>query len=173
MYWNSNGNITFQRSFKANGKVAAVGNFTSGDDLEDVAVIMDDTVKIYKNLGNGYLDSIPVYRLPVHASKLLLAQISNYIEPYATVYNTTSDKDEIILLQGDSIRVYLNNNNNGTSLSTIIYSGFEYAIKRDFKISDFNNDGYNDLVLIEEQYGINIYKNNAGTLNTTPSYKNT
>ena len=173
VYWNSYGTITFQRGFKANGKVAAVGNFTSGDNLEDVAVIMNDTVKIYKNLGNGYLDSIPVYRLAnVHASALLIAQISNYIEPYATVYNTTSDKDEIILRQGDSIRIYQNNNSNGTSLSTIIYTGADYSTRKDFKISDLNNDGYNDLVIVEEDYGINVYKNSGGTMNTSPSYRN-
>jgi len=173
IYSNSLGSILFRIGFKANGKVAAVGNFTTGDNLEDVAVLMDDTVKIYKNLGNGYLDSIPIYRLPMHASAVTLAQISSYAEPYATVNNTTSDKDEIILIQGDSIRVYLNNNNNGTSLSTIIYSGFGFSVKRDFKIADFNNDGYNDLVLVEQDNGINIYKNNSGTLNTTPSYSNT
>jgi hypothetical protein len=173
VYWNIDGSIAFQKGFKANGKVAAVGNFTSGDNLQDVAVIMNDTVKIYKNLGNGYLDSIPVYRLAnVHASAVSIAQISSYIEPYATFYNTTSDKDEIILRQGDSLRIYLNNNNNGTSLSTIIYTGANYSTHKDFKISDLNNDRYNDLVIVEEDYGINVYKNSGGTMNTSPSYRN-
>ncbi|MBK8380488.1 MAG: VCBS repeat-containing protein [Ignavibacteria bacterium] len=173
VYWNSYGTITFQRGFKANGKVAAIGNFTSGDNLEDVAVITDDTVKIYKNLGNGYLDSIPVYRLAnVHASAVVLAQISSFIEPYATVYNTTSDKDEIILRQGDSIRIYLNNNSNGTSLSTILYTGAAYSIHKDFKISDLNHDGYNDIVIVEEDYGINVYRNSNGAISTIPVYRN-
>lgn len=87
VYWNVEGVLTFERSFKANGKVAAIGNFTSGDNLEDVAMIMNDTVKIYKNLGTGYLDSIPVYRLAnVHASSVILAQISSYTEPYRTLF---------------------------------------------------------------------------------------
>jgi FG-GAP-like repeat/Secretion system C-terminal sorting domain len=134
---------------------------------------MDDTVKIYKNLGNGYLDSIPVYRLAnVHASAVTIAQINNYIEPYATFYGTTSNKDDIILRQGDSIRIYNNNNDNSTTLSTIIYTGSAYSVYRDFKISDLNNDGYNDLVVVEENYGINIYKNNSGSINTVPSYRN-
>ncbi len=173
VYWNTDGNIAFEKGFKANGKVAAVGNFTSGDNLEDVAVIMNDTVKIYKNLGNGYLDSIPVYKLAnVHASAVVLAQISSFIEPYATVNNTTSDKDEIILRQGDSIRIYLNNNSNGTSLSTILYTGAAYSIHKDFKISDLNHDGYNDIVIVEEDYGINVYRNINGTISTIPVYRN-
>lgn len=172
VYWNSEGAISFQRRFKVNGKVAAVGNFTSGDNLEDVAVIMNDTVKIYKNLGNGYLDSIPVYRLAnVHASMVSIAQINSYIEPYATVYGTTTNKDDIILRQGDSIRIYNNNNSNGTSLSTIIYTGAAFSTYKDFKISDLNNDGHNDLVIVEQDYGINVYKNSNGTMNTTPSYR--
>lgn len=173
IYSNSGGAISFSNKFKANGKVAAVGNFTSGDNLEDVAVIMDDTVKIYKNLGNGYLDSIPVYRLAdVHASAVVLAQISSYTEPYRTLFNTTSNKDEIIIKQGDSVKIFLNNNSNGTSASTIIYTGSTYVGLNDFKIADFNNDGYNDLVIVEEGYGINVYKNITGTISTTASYTN-
>ncbi|MCY7362280.1 MAG: VCBS repeat-containing protein [Ignavibacteria bacterium] len=174
VYWNDNGELIFKRKFKANGKVATIGNFTSGDNLEDVAVIMNDTVKIYKNLGNGYLDSIPVYRLAnVHASSVILAQISSYTEPYRTLNNTTSDKDEIIIKQGDSVKIFLNNNSNGTSASTIIYTGSSPSNYKDFKISDFNNDGYNDLVIVENYYGINLYKNNEGSISTTAAYSNT
>jgi len=135
---------------------------------------MNDTVKIYKNLGNGYLDSIPVYRLAnVHASSVILAQISSYTEPYRTLNNTTSDKDEIIIKQGDSVKIFLNNNSNGTSASTIIYTGSSPSNYKDFKISDFNNDGYNDLVIVENYYGINLYKNNEGSISTTAAYSNT
>lgn len=134
---------------------------------------MNDTVKIYKNLGTGYLDSIPVYRLAnVHANKVEISQISSYIEPYATFHGTTSDKDEIIIKQGDSVKIYLNNNSNSTSLSTIIYTGFTYITLNDFKTADFNHDGYNDLVVVEDGYGINVYKNTGGTIGTTAVYTN-
>ena len=66
----------------------------------------------------------------------------------------------------------MNNNSNGTSLSTILYTGAAYSIHKDFKISDLNHDGYNDIVIVEEDYGINVYRNINGTISTIPVYRN-
>ncbi|MDZ4711806.1 MAG: hypothetical protein SGI89_05720 [bacterium] len=131
-----------QRIFNVNGSVAAVGKFTT-DTLEDVAVISGSDLKIYKNLGNSKLDTTPVYTIHgIYAKKVLIAQVSNYIYPYSIIENTTSDRDEIIVRSGSTIRIYKNNNSNGISDSTsIVISG---TTPSDFKLTDINNDGLND-----------------------------
>lgn len=172
-FLNTNGIIStsnIQTIHTANGTVAAVGKFTT-DDNEDIAVISGSDVKIYKSLGNGSLDTNAIYTLSsVSANKVLIAQVSSDIYPYSVINNNTSNKDEIIILTGTNIKIYLNDNNNGTSTVTTISSLDQYT---DFKISDINNDGYNDLITSSIADGIKIFKNNGeGTISTSAYYTN-
>jgi len=169
---NSDGAISTsinQTIHTANGIVEAVGKFTT-DDNEDVAVISGSDVKIYKSLGNGSLDTNATYTLSsVSANKVLISQVSSYIYPYSVINNTTSNKDEIIIRTGTNIKIYLNDNNNGTSTVTTISSLDQFT---DFKTGDINNDGYNDLITTSSADGIKIFKNSSGTISSSACYSN-
>jgi FG-GAP-like repeat/Secretion system C-terminal sorting domain len=171
-FLNTNGAIStsnIQTIHTANGTVASVGKFTT-DDNEDIAVISGSDVKIYKSLGNGSLDTTAVYTLSsVSANKVLISQVSSYIYPYSVINNTTSDRDEIIILSGTNIKIYLNDNNNGTSTITTISSLDQFT---DFKIADIDNDGYNDLITTSAADGIKIFKNTAGTISSSAYFTN-
>lgn len=169
----NNGSIVHDNPFKfiVNGKVTAVGKFTN-DTLEDVAVISGIDLKIYKNLGNSTLDTTPVYTLHnVNAERVIISQVSNYKYPYSIINNTTGDRDEIIIKSGNTIRIYKNNNSNGISDSTIINITGGFA--SDFKLSDINNDGLNDLEVVSTGGGIKIFENIYGVISSSAFYSNT
>jgi len=84
------------------GSVQSTGKFTT-DNIDDIVVLSNDSIKIYKGLGNGKIDTIPVYKRYGAAgenTRMILGQVSNYIEPYSIIKTTTSDRDEIIMKQG-------------------------------------------------------------------------
>ncbi|MBV6480143.1 MAG: hypothetical protein HGGPFJEG_02988 [Ignavibacteria bacterium] len=172
IYRNQNSSIEldfYQRIFNAHGKVASTGKF-SNDNLEDIAVISESSLKIYKGADYSLLDTNAVLTLyNVNATKAVLSQVSNWIEPYATFKQTSNDKDEIIVRTGTSIKIYKNNNSNGISDSTVISISDQDS---DFKIADINNDGWNDLIVASLADGIKIFLNNTGTISSTASYTN-
>ena len=156
--------------FGVNGKVAAIGKFTN-DTLEDVAVISGNNLKIFKNLGNSTLESVPLYTLyNVNAEKVIIAQISSYIYPYSVINSTTEDRDEIIIKSDSVIKIYRNTNNNSISDSASI--SLNGRIFTDFKIADIDNNGYNDLIVAGNYDGIKIFKNTSGTISTSADYTN-
>lgn len=122
-----------QTIYTTNGTVGSAGKFTT-DDHEDIAVISGSNLKIYKSAGNGSLDTNAAYTLTsVSASKVLIAQVSSEVYPYSVINSSTSDRDEIIIRSGTNIKIYLNDNSNGTSTVTTI-SGLS--------IYRFQNSGY-------------------------------
>ena len=173
VYENSGGSIStsFAQRFLFACNVQSSGNFTN-DNVEDVSVLRNDSIFIFKGLGNSRLDSVPAFKMGGASGnylKILFAQVNSKIEPYATLEGTTSNKDEIIMKQGSSIIIFNNNNANGISSNTHINGFF---LDFDFKIADVNNDGYNDLVTTSIDQGIKIYLNNEGSIDTNVDYAN-
>ncbi|HMQ70649.1 MAG TPA: FG-GAP-like repeat-containing protein [Ignavibacteria bacterium] len=169
---NSGGAISTTESqtiYTSNGTVEAVGNFTN-DNNEDIAIISGGDVKIYKSLGNGSLDTNAAYTLSgVSANKVLLSQISSYIYPHSVINGTTSNKDEIIIRTGTNIKIYLNDNSNGTSTVTTINGLDQFT---EFKTADVNNDGLNDLITTSYADGIKIFLNSSGIISISAFYTN-
>jgi len=163
--------LNYNQRFYCEGKIAATGKFTN-DTLEDVAVISGSDVKIYKNLGNSNLDTVPVYTLHnVNADKVIIAQINSYIYPFSIINNTTGDRDEIIIKSDSIIKIYSNNNSNGISDSAFISLNSGHFT--DFKIADIDNNGFNDLIVAGNYDGVKVFKNSAGTISSSASYTNT
>lgn len=163
--------LNYNQRFYCEGKIAATGKFTN-DTLEDVAVISGSDVKIYKNLGNSNLDTVPVYTLHnVNADKVIIAQINSYIYPFSIINNTSGDRDEIIIKSDSIIKIYSNNNSNGISDSAFISLNSGHFT--DFKIADIDNNGFNDLIVAGNYDGVKVFKNSAGTISSSASYTNT
>ncbi len=162
IYLNSNGNIEDNlQNIYVGGTIKDIGQF-SNDNYEDAAVLSNsgDTVKIYKGLSNGKLDTDP-YRYHVNNPyNLCLAQLSSFIAPYTIAYNVTDNKDEIVYTEEDSVKILKNTNSNTLEKWLTIYTGLDDA---NIKIADINNDGYNDILVYYVSGGLKIYMNNAGT----------
>lgn len=175
VFENTNTSIStsyFQRFYFKAGTILSSGNFTT-DAVEDVLVLRNDSVFIFKGVGTASeLDSIPVFKMSGASGsnvKFVMAQVSSWIEPYATVNGTTNDRDEIIMRQGNSIIIFKNDNTNGISSS---YSIDNLTSTSEFAIGDINKDGYNDLLTCSITQGIKIFLNNGTIIDTTADYIN-
>lgn len=161
IYINSGGTIgALRQHFPVYGKILSTGLFST-DTLQDVIVLSnsEDTVKIYKGVANGKLDTIP-YKYPVSDPyNISLAQLSSKIKPYSIIENTTGNRDELVYTTEDSLIVLKNSNSNTLERWISIYSGIEDA---DINIADINNDGYNDILVYAKSGGIKVYRNNSG-----------
>ena len=161
-----------QRFYFKAGTILSSGNFTT-DAVEDVLVHRNDSIFVFKGLGtDSKLDSIPAFKMSGASGsnlKFEIAQISSWIEPYATVNATTSNRDEIVMRQGDSIIIFINDNNNGISSS---YAINNLTSVTEFAIGDVNNDGFNDLLTCSITQGIKIFLNNGTSIDTVADYIN-
>jgi hypothetical protein len=119
------------------------GRFNYEDTREDVVITSGNVVKIYKNLGNGNLDPNN-WTFSFPGTKVMLKQMTD--KNILDFQNSSSDRDELITSNGNILRIYKNNNSNGFEANPQVYdAGFEI---KDFEITDLNNDGYNDIVIV-------------------------
>jgi len=175
VFENSSNSITthhVQRFLFVASIIQTSGRFTT-DAVEDVGVLRNDSIFIFKGKGTvSALDSVPAFKKGGASGsnvKIVLAQISNWLEPYATINGTTSDRDEIIMRQGNTIVIFKNDNNNGISTSTTFSNLTSIT---EFAIGDVNNDGFNDLLTCSITQGIKIFLNNGTTIDTSADYTN-
>lgn len=118
-----------------------------------------DTVKIYNGAGNGTLSTTPYKYYGIHPEYLFLAQLSNYTYPFSVIHSTTSDREDLIYREGQYIKILKNSNSNYFTPWVSINTEFTDNTSNDFKIADFNNDGLNDIVAVQNKYGIKVYLN--------------
>ena len=161
IYPNQDGTIgNIGQHFAVYGKVICSGKFST-DTLVDVVVLSNsgDTVKIYNGAGNGTLSTAPYKYYGIHPEYLFLAQLSNYAYPFSVIYSTTSDREDLIYREGQYIKILKNSNSNYFTPWVSINTEFTDNTSNDFKIADFNNDGLNDIVAVQNKYGIKVYLN--------------
>ncbi len=140
---------------------ASWGPFSSSDGLHDLAITTGSQVKIYRNLGNGYVDANP-YSFAIAANKVALAQLNR------TIYSTDPDKWDLVTTYSSGFSIRLNNNSNGFGAPQNISNG--YGINS-FAVGDVNNDGYQDILVgfAGGTQSVALYLNNgAGTIGGTP-----
>jgi len=166
----------------ANSEYVTRGTLNSQDLFEDV-VYNDNMnrIRFFKSNGDGTLDHSPLLIDSLSSGaigKIIAAQINLPIYPYSQILfpNETDNRDEVFVSKDDKLYIYGNNDNNTfTLIRTYDYSG---DIVRDFDVADFNNDGYNDLVVAIERSDrsfnvIKLYLNNgSGNINTANTYSN-
>lgn len=176
VYRNSSGdiNIKLDSILILNVKYLSIGNFNNLDNLEDVIIFHNDTIKIFKSNGDGTLERsyFPVIHFANNIAKIISRQLSLENEPYRNMngHSGSSDRDEIVFSYEENIYIYTNSNNNSYSYSQTI-SLPDSVI--DFEIADVDNDGWNDLLAIGQNSAatsryMKVFLNNgSGTISST------
>jgi hypothetical protein len=176
VFKNENGSLTTQvQNFTTGGTYMESGNFTSGDNNDDIGIVNNSgVINIYRNDLTGTISLLnPSPNVP--AKKFKIEQINDKAFPYPQ--NNPNDRADIITItnSNNSINIYPNNNNNGINTSPYnIDAGF---IINDLEVADINRDGYNDIVVVS-QGGTSVtvkvfFNNGSGIINSTPGYTNT
>ncbi|MEO8209335.1 MAG: FG-GAP-like repeat-containing protein [bacterium] len=174
VHWNSIDSITGvkQSIVGLNPTIIEGGSFNFDDNIEDVAIKDGSSIKIFKNLSNGYLDTNP-FSFPIYTENFKLKQMDVQIDGYPI--NDPNNRADLIVLDSvnrvATIKIYLNNNNNSFNISTpfaVIHPGL---VIKNFEVSDIDNDGYNDIIIagvdgpvIANYYFVKVYKNYQGTI---------
>ena len=163
VHWNDNNSITGVQQSVSNvsGTSMDAGNFNASTNRNDIAVINSSQVKIYKNHGDGTLETSPLATFNIGGSIIRVKQM-NYKE---NAYNLTptGDKDDLIIANGNTISIYLNDGSNGlTGLMSQFNAGF---LITDLLVEDFDGDGLNDIVAAggtSGSYVAKLFKNVQG-----------
>jgi len=143
---NTIGSVVYQ-SMPGSGNYTNMdaGKFNYQDTREDVVIASNSDVKIYLGVGDGTLLQTPYsFSFPA-ATKVMLKQITD--KNILAFQNSSSDRDEIITSNGNILRIYKNDNNNGFQPNPMLVYDAGFEIK-DFEVTDLNNDGYNDIVIV-------------------------
>lgn len=159
-----------QSSTSGLGTYITKGRFDKDDDYDDVGIKSGNYIKIFRNQRNGYLDLNTSYTFPINTQKFLISQINDYIDLFRES-SSNSNKEDFVGIVGTNIMIYNNDNNNGLVYATTINPSLSYIY--DIDVADFNNDGYNDVIVVgynsTDSYA-KVYLNNSGTIQTSPSF---
>ena len=175
VFWNDNNSITTSKQDIAsgNGNKISKGNFYREHSRNDVAIVNGGIVRIYKNLGNGYLNTSYTQINAGGSNIAKLGQINEALWPYRLYTNpNNTNKTDLVVADGNDLKIYINDNNNNVSHEqTIQVSG--NGIK-DICISDVNNDFYNDIIVVGKDYNtaeyyLKVYLNYSGEIESTPT----
>lgn len=145
---------------------ATWGPFDNQDNLDDLLVTSGSEVRVYRNLNNGTVNSTP-YTFSIPATKVVLAQMN------ASIFAIPQDRWDLVSVNGNTLSIRLNNNNNGFGSTQNITFGSQLT---SFTIADVNNDNYNDIVIGGYDNGtvVKLFLNNgSGMINTTPTWSTT
>jgi len=164
--------LVLRQILAGNAVDASWGAFTSNDILEDLAVTEPGNasghkIRIYRNLGNEYLDSTFFYAFDYTAEKIVLAQIDKPID-----FNVALNKLDLVGVDGPQFHVWRNDNMNGLPPELWQTVGFSYGNILSVAVGDINGDGWNDIIVGGER-GVSLYLNSAdvfGTINDVPEW---
>jgi hypothetical protein len=171
VHLNQNNTINgiFQDIGNGAGIYVDVGSFNWEDGSPDVAVLTGSTVNIFRNTNINGLDANPLNTFSLSGSKIKIAQMNEHIH----FPQNLNDKEDIIIVNGTNLKIYLNNNNNGINTSPYCDINVGFTIN-DLDIGDLNGDGYNDILLSGgsyPDYTAKYYSNVQGVfINGTPTW---
>ena len=170
----SNFHVTYNSSTTNFGNSFDAGCFYNDDTREHLIVTDGNSVKVYRNMGDGSLNFTPYNYDISHLSKIKLKQMTD--KNVRIAQDNTSDMDDLIgyfsYLTTNSIFAVKNNNNNEFEGQAYFGNSVTYTIS-DIEVADVNNDGYNDIIVcgtLGSSTGIaQIFLNNAGiSINYNP-----
>lgn len=155
---------------QGHGIACTVGDF-DGDGLNDLAVALDDSVQLYKNLGHGQFKNVTA------TSGIVARNLPTGIT--FVDYDHDGDLDLLLtgapLKAGGSPNVLWRNNGNGTFTEQSEETGLGGSGKTSAAVlTDFNNDRAVDLVMTGDGPSPLIYVNpREGKYPTQPIYEDT
>lgn len=171
VHWNNGSIGNLQQTVNANVTMIDKGKFDNSDNREDIVIKDGNQIKVFKNLGNGYLETTPFTPITVAQNSNFSFKIKQMNDKdYDAGYwpNNENDKADLIVLDRSTappiLKVYINTNSNsfGTAWQTITVS--PYA--KNIEVADMDADGYNDIIVSTQtgfQGSIKIYKNVQGS----------
>lgn len=148
------------------GTYADAGNFNSDNTSNDVAVVNNGYVRIFKNFGNGNLSTSYYGPFNLSASKVKVRKMTTKISPYI---ENLSIKADLVIISGSYVKVYVNDDDNGIISTPFASIDVGFTIS-DLEVADMNGDGYNYIIVTGEDQ-IRVYLNDNGTsINSTSSF---
>ncbi|MCB0280881.1 MAG: VCBS repeat-containing protein, partial [Calditrichaeota bacterium] len=146
VYHNDNGALTqtVQNIQNQGGVATDVGNFNWQDDNEDLAVMgSGGVVCVYRNRFDGLLDESPyIFGFTSGSQNFKMKQIDDKSLPY--FQNDPNNRFDIVTTQGSTVKIFLNNSNNGIYLNQSFDAGFSI---KGLEVADVNDDGFSDIIV--------------------------
>lgn len=178
VYKNQSAMIFQQTVSGGGGSFIDAGMFDYSDGSHDVAIVNNGNVRIYKNNGDGNLQSTPINNFNLGATKVKVRQMTIKDEPYKV--SDILDKWDLIVYNGSTLTVYKNNGANGINSTPMASFDVGFQIF-DIDVGDLNFDGYNDVVAVGGSYpnftakffpnlqGVLVYENPSWTVTSSTS----
>lgn len=173
IHQNSNNTINGVYQFLSNGSgtyLDAGGAFDWNDNREDVAVLSNNQIKIFKNTGGGTLEPNP-WTFSLSADKLKLKQMTD--KNILFIQNSEYDKSDLIIYKYEynnsrtRITVLKNNGNNGFEAVPFADLYVDFFVN-DIEIADLNNDNYNDIIVVGNNRAIAFANESGQSVNSRP-----
>ena len=112
---------------------------------------------------NGDLDAIPCYYFPKHGLDQLFMQMKKVRRTFSTYESySKATSDQIIPDKSNSLSVdmfesvYVENLGNGNMKVSPLPIQAQFSFIQDILVSDLNNDSYKDIVLVGNEFGVDI-----------------
>lgn len=132
------------------GSYMDAGSFNWEDNSYDVVVTNGSQIRIFKNTGNG-LDPNPFGPFNITSPKVKIRQINDKANESGYYQNDPNNRADIIVYNGSTLQVYLNNNNNGINMTPFASFDVGFSIN-DIEVADFTDDGFNDIAAVGGTY---------------------
>ncbi len=165
VHWDANGVISnSQQNLGNGGTFIESGKFTSDDTREDIISKAGNSVNVFRNQGDGYLSNL-LYTFNVSLYKFKVNQIDDRDADNGVEQYDPSNREDLIVADGNFIKIYLNNNNNSFSSSAYSTIDAGYQIL-DIDVNDVTGDGYNDIIVTGGTFGnfkASVFKNVQGS----------
>ena len=132
------------------GSYIDAGSFNREDNSSDVVVTNGNYIRIFKNTGNG-LDANPFGPFNITSPKVKIRQIDDKASESGYYQNDPNNRADLIVFNGSTLQVYLNNNNNGLNGTPFASFNVGFPIN-DIEVADFTDDGFNDIAVVGGDY---------------------
>jgi len=153
VHLNQNGTISgiMQDISNGAGSYIDAGSFNWQDISPDVVVTNGTQIRIFKNNYPNGLDPNPYGPFNITSPKVKIRQINDKASESGYFQNDPNNRADLIVYNGSTLQVYLNDNNNGINMTPFASFDVGFTIN-DIDVADFTDDGLNDIVAVGGTY---------------------
>jgi hypothetical protein len=146
------------------GSYMDAGSFNYQDNYPDVVVTDGYHIKIFRNNKPNGLDPNFWGPFNITSPKVKIRQIDDKAYESGYYQIDPNNRADLIVYNGSTLQVYLNNNNNG--INGTPFASFDVGFPiNDIEVADFTDDGYNDIVAVggaSLNFTAKVFKNGNG-----------